>query len=76
MASFNFYQPATLLTWTITHNLKTKFVAIDTMRLVSGGVYEKVMPTSIQIINDNVLSVKFLTPQIGRARVVAPNYNT
>lgn len=74
MASYNFYQPASLSTWTITHKLNTKFVAIDVMRLTSGGIFEKVMPSSVQIINDNVVSVKFPTPQFGRARIVAPNH--
>ena len=74
MASYNYYQPANLATWTITHNLKTKFIAIDTMRLSSGGIYEKVMPKFVQIINDNVVSVQFPSPQFGRARIVAPNH--
>jgi len=73
MASYNFYQPNSISTWTINHNLHTKFLAIDVMRLVSGGTFEKIMPESVDIINDNTISVVFPTPQFGRARVVAPN---
>ena len=74
MASYNHYQSTSSATWTITHNLNSKFVAIDVMRISSGGMFEKVMPQSVQIVNDNTISVKFPTAQYGRARIVAPNH--
>ncbi|PPD55733.1 MAG: hypothetical protein CTY12_00305 [Methylotenera sp.] len=71
MASHNHYQPIATSTWTINHNLSTKFLAFDVMRFSGNGVYEKVMPERVDIIDDNTVSVKFSTHVTGRARLVA-----
>lgn len=70
MAAFNFYQPVGSPTWTINHNLGTKMVAIDVLRLSGEGVYTKVFPT-VELIDDNNISVTFNTVVAGRARVVS-----
>ncbi|MGZ8924399.1 MAG: hypothetical protein ACXW2E_00815 [Nitrososphaeraceae archaeon] len=71
MASYNYYQSTASSTWTITHELNTKFVAIDTMKLVGNGVYEKLLPESVQIIDDNSILVTFSNAIAGRARIVS-----
>lgn len=71
MASYNHYQPIATSTWTINHNLSTKFIAFDAMRFAGNGVYEKVMPEKVEIIDDNTITVKFSMNVPGRARLVA-----
>jgi hypothetical protein len=58
------------VSWTIRHKLNTKFIAMDVMKLGSGGVYEKTMPTKVDIIDDNTLRVTFNSILAGRARIV------
>lgn len=71
MASYNHYQPENSAIWTITHNLNTNFIAIDTMKLIGNGVYEKVLPDQVELTTENSVTVYFLTPVTGRARIVA-----
>lgn len=71
MASYNHYQPIAASTWTITHSLSTKIVAFDAMRYSGNGVYEKVMPEKVEIVDDNTITVRFSTNIPGRARIVA-----
>lgn len=71
MASYNHYQPIATSSWTVNHNLGTKYIAFDVMRFSGNGVYEKVMPEKVEIIDDNAITVKFPSTVAGRARIVA-----
>lgn len=71
MSSFNYYQPVGASVWVIAHNLSSIFLAIDILQLGSGGTYQKISPTTIEIIDPNTVAVQFSTPIIGRARIVA-----
>ena len=66
--SKNFEQKAAATTWVITHNLG-RTVAVDCFVPVDGNM-EKILPKSVQIIDDNTVHVKFSTPYRGRARIV------
>lgn len=70
MASYNHYQQLASASWTIRHKLNTKFIAMDVMGLSSGGVYEKTMPTTVDIMDDDTLRVTFNSAVAGRARIV------
>jgi hypothetical protein len=71
MSSYNHNQPISATVWTITHGLTSKFLAIDVLELVSGGIHRKVKPVSTEIIDFNIVAVHFATPIAGVARVVA-----
>lgn len=70
MAAYNHTQPIGATIWTITHGLTSKFLAMDVLELVSGGIYRKVTPISVEIIDFNIVAVQFATPTAGCARVV------
>lgn len=72
MASYNHYQPAGSLTWTINHNLDSSIIAMDVMELSSGGIYTKRVKASYTatVISANTISITFPTSTVGRARIV------
>lgn len=69
LATHNHTQSSTATTWTITHNLGTKDVAVDVV-ILNGGNLEKVIPLSIVTTDSNTVTVTFSAAQEGRARVV------
>ena len=71
MASYNHYQPIASDNWVISHGLNNTYLAIDVFKLAGSGVYEKLMPSSVSIINDNSVSVTFNVLVSGRARIVS-----
>lgn len=71
MPSYNHYQPVGASVWIINHNLNSIYIATDALKLGSGGIYEKVMPELVTIVDANTVSVQFQDPVIGRARIVA-----
>lgn len=70
MASFNHYQPISSTNWIIPHKLNSQFLAIDIMKLIGNGSYEKIQAHIVEQVDDNTISVKFQTPVSGRARIV------
>lgn len=76
MASYNHYQPIGSTIWTVNHNLNSRFLAMDALKLSGDGVYEKIMPMRVEVIDNNTLSVTFQTAVIGRARIVAGSIPT
>jgi len=74
MAAYNHYQPVGSSTWIIPHNLNSTFLAIDVFALSGNGVYQKVLPTRVQIVDNNTVSVTFTNTVIGRGRIVSQSY--
>lgn len=71
MAAYNYSQQLGSVKWVISHKLNTKFIAIDVFKLTGGSVYEKVLPYSMEINDDNTVTVQFSTPVAGRARIIS-----
>lgn len=69
MAEYNHEQTGAGTTWTITHNLGTATVAVDTF-IDNGGNLEKILPLSVEHTNNNTLTITFSVAQTGRARIV------
>lgn len=71
MPSYNHYQPTGASVWIITHNLGSTFIAMDAIKLGAGGIYEKIMPELVTIVDANTVSVQFSEPVVGRSRIVS-----
>ncbi len=71
MASYNHYQPVSSNTWIIPHNLNSTFLALDVFALSGGGVYQKIQPTKVQVVDSNNISVQLSSGVAGRARIVS-----
>lgn len=71
MPSYNHNQPIGASVWIIAHNLTSNFIALDVIKLGSGGIYEKVMPETVEIIDQNTVSIEFPSPIVGRSRIVS-----
>jgi ribosomal protein L2 len=59
--------PATV--WTINHNLGTQAPIVDVF-YNDGGQMTKVLPSNIQVVNSNTVTLTFSTPISGTAEVV------
>ncbi len=70
MASYNYLQPTTSATWTINHKLNSNFIATDAMKLTLSGVYQKILPHKVTLVNANVMVLEFEVAVAGRARLV------
>jgi len=64
----NFEQDSPATRWTISHNLG-RTVCVDVFVPVDGKL-TKILPKSIDIIDDNTVHVNFTKPYRGRARIV------
>ena len=71
LGAYDHNQSSPSTTWTITHNLGTTEVVIDTSILVgSPGELTKAQPAEMAVFDSNTVNVTWSIAQAGRARVI------
>lgn len=69
-----FQQVTPSATWVISHNLNSTDIFAQPLIEVSSGVFEYLIPTSLEILNANQIEITFTNPQHGKVFVHALNH--
>ena len=69
MQAYNHDQASGSSAWVVSHNLNTDAVAVDVF-IDFGGNLEKILPLSVDVTDNNTLTINFSSAQTGEARVI------
>lgn len=61
-------------TWNVSHDLNTKNVIVQTFKMLSDGSLEEIIPTDIQIVNNNYISATFGSSYTGYMFILKADY--